>query len=428
MIGIKDLLISNERRRLFKNVLNLFFFQGTNYILPLITIPYIVRVIGPEKFGILSFAQVLNQYFVIITDYGFNITGTQRISQVQDDIQKRTDVFTGILAVKILLLFLSLFLLLLIILLFTSLQQDFRIYLAYFLMVPGSIFLSNWFFLGMEKMHFLNYPNVISRIGYTIFIFLFLKQEQQYYLVAVFYGVFFIVGGAVSFYLAISHFNLKWSVPSIKEIIFYFKDGWHIFISNLSISLYRQSNIFFLGLVAPKEIVGYYSAGEKIVKVLQSIFTPVTQAFYPYVSRKIKSSPLSGFRSIKFLLKWMGGATALIALVLILFAKPLTLLFLGNNFIPSIAVLRISSFVICLGLLNYILGIIFMTNFGLKKEFSKGVIITGLMNTIVCLSLSYFFQGIGTALAFLFSEFFLMGLLIFYIHINRSNWSVALEG
>ena len=423
MIRIKDLFLSNERKRLFKNVLNLFFFQGTNYILPLVTIPYIVRIIGPEKFGILSFAQVLNQYFVIITDYGFNITGTQRISQVQEDIKERANVFSGILAVRILLLILTFCMLIVIIFLFSSLQQNIRIYLAYFLMIPGSILLSNWFFLGMEKMHFLNYPNVISKIGYTIFIFIFLKQENQYYLVAVFYGIFFVVGGMISFYLAFSHFKLKWSIPSAETIIFYFKDGWHIFISNLSISLYRQSNIFFLGLVAPKEIVGYYSAGEKIVKALQSVFTPVTQAFYPYVSRKTKSSPLSGIRSTKFLLKWMGGATTLIAIALIIFAKPLTLLFLGDKFTPSIAVLRISSFVVSLGLLNYIIGIVFMTNFGLKKEFSKGVIITGIMNTIVCLSLSYLFQEIGTAVAFLFSEFFLMGLLIFYIYINRSKWS-----
>ena len=133
MIRIKDLFLSNERKRLFKNVLNLFFFQGTNYILPLVTIPYIVRIIGPEKFGILSFAQVLNQYFVIITDYGFNITGTQRISQVQEDIKERANVFSGILAVRILLLILTFCMLIVIIFLFSSLQQNIRIYLAYFL-------------------------------------------------------------------------------------------------------------------------------------------------------------------------------------------------------------------------------------------------------------------------------------------------------
>ena len=307
-------------------------------------------------------------------------------------------------------------------LLFTG-RESHLVFLLYYLIIPGNILLSYWFFLGMEEMHFLNIPNIISRLGYTIFIFVFLKQENQFYLVPLFYGTFLIAGGLVSLLIIFFRYKIKFAIPSLRVLIDYLKEGWSIFISTFAINLYRKSNVFILGLVAPKEAVGFYSAGEKIIIAIQSVFNPIIQAFYPFVSRRKSISIRRGLKDISFLLRSVGTSGLLVAIFFILFSGKLTILFLGKEFSPTIPVLRLGGLVICIGVLNYILGIIFMTNFGFKKEFATRVMITGIFNLIFCFVMSYLFQEIGAAVSFLVAEVVLFLLLIIFTLRNKSKWS-----
>jgi PST family polysaccharide transporter len=423
---LKKIFASTEYKNLFTNILHLFFFQGTNYLLPLITIPYIVRIIGPQKFGLLSFAEAINYYFVLISDYGFNITGTQKLALKRGNLQDRNRIFSVIFSVKMILLFLCLTFLLLFDQI-VGLGSDSRVYYLYFLMVPGNILLSYWFYLGMEKMHYLNFPNLLSRITYAILVFIFLRNADQYYLVPLFYGLSLIGGGLLSIFLVFSKFKYSWTNPTLWEIRDYLKSGWSIFISTFAINLYRKSNVFILGLVASKEAVGFYSAGEKIIIALQSLFNPVIQAFYPFFSRKKKESVEVALLDMKILLISLGSATGTLAILIIIFATQITEIVLGESFSASSTVIRIGTMVIFLSVINYILGIIFMTNFNFEKHFSRRVIITGLTNLLICWILSNLWQEIGAAIAFLFAEVFLMFLLVFFIWHKKNSWKPASE-
>lgn len=421
---IKRILISEERQRLVSNIGNLFIFQGINYVLPLVTIPYIVRVIGPANFGILSFAQVINNYFVIISDYGFNISATQLIAKNQSDSEKRNEAFSAVLSIKLLLMIACLLILVLATFFFAELGRHRFIYLAYFLMVPGNIFFSNWLFLGMEEMKYLTYPNLVSKLVYTITIFIFLHRPEQFEVVAWLFGASWILGGLVGLGIAIHRYKLRWKWVPLRLVKKYLADGWHLFISTFSVSLYRQSNIFILGLVGSDVVVGYYSAAEKIIKVIQSVFNPVIQAFYPFVSRKTKN-PEKGLAVIKKLITWLALFAILVITVIIITAPPFTSLFLGEKFHPTIRVLQIGSISILFSLLNYAIGIIFMTNYGMKELFTRAVILTGIFNLLSCYLLSLFLQHTGAAIAFSLSETVLFGLLIWFSWRNKEKWSTT---
>jgi polysaccharide transporter, PST family len=420
----RSYLYNSDFRKIFFNIANFSLFQLTNYLVPLITIPYIVRVIGAGKFGIISFVQAVIYYFLIIVDYGFDISATQKVAQNLKSREKLNEIFSTVFVIKLLLMFLSLLVLICSFLLFEKVREYYIIYIFFFLMIPAQSMLSVWFFTGMEEMKYLNYTNVISKLGYLIGILVLISKPEDYYLIPAISSTAMLIAGGFAFWFMFYRFKIRFIIPSLNSIYDALKDGWHVFVSNISINLYRNSNIFILGLLAPDSIVGIYSAGEKIVKIIQSIFTPITRVLYPYISRKKIEAPEKSIKIIKKMVIFIGISTGVIFLFIITFSESITLLIFGEEFRQSINVIRICSIAILFGPVNYIIGVIFMLNFNLKSEFTKSVLMAGMVSIVSCYILSYYFYEIGTSIVFVSTEIFLMISYFTYIFLKQDKWRV----
>jgi len=281
----KKIINTEEKKRLLENYFSLVFLQGANFILPLLTLPYLVRVLGAEKFGLVMFAQSFIVFFNIIVDFGFNLSATREISVHRDNKEKVTEIYSAIMTIKFILFFISFFILFFIISIFDKFSQDSNLYLLTFLMVFGQMLFPVWYFQGMEKMKLVTIVNVISKIIFTVLVFVVIQEKSDYIYVPLINGVGFIFGGILSLIILHMKFNQKFKISSFSSLKYYFLDSSQYFLSRISVTLYTASNAFILGIFTNNTMVGYYSIAEKLYQALQQMYQPIIRTLYPYIAK-----------------------------------------------------------------------------------------------------------------------------------------------
>lgn len=398
--NIKDTLKSEKNKQLLSNFISLFTLQGLNYILPLLTLPYLIRVLGVETFGLLSFATALVMYFSVITNYGFQLTATKEISIHRDDKEKVVEIFSSVMTIKVVLLLISFILLNIIILSFDRLSDDYLVYLLTFGTVVGQVFFPIWFFQGMEKMKYITYLNIISKSIFTAAIFIFVQDSSDYLLVPLFTSIGFIIAGILSLRLIKTEFNIRFKLQSTETIKIHLKDGWHVFVASIYTSLYTTINVVLLGIFTNNTIVGYYSIAEKIVGAIAGLFIPVNQVFYPYLAKKYKDNKQSFIAlSKKISIGLMVSATLLFAISFI-FNSELVYLISGENNTTVELLLSILLFRV----LSSPFGNFFSNQLIIMKNnanYLKVMNITVALNVIMVFPSIYFYQAEGFAYSFI---------------------------
>lgn len=411
----RKFLNTEDKKRLFSNFVSLAVLQGANYILPLITFPYLVRVLGVEKFGLLAFATATVTYFQILTDYGFNLSATRDISIHRENKEKVQEIFSSVMVIKFGLLILSFILLIILVFSFDKFRKDWEIFVLSFGMVVGQVLFPVWFFQGMEKMKYITILNIFAKLLFTVAIFVFVKEQADYWKVPLLNSLGFILAGVLALWIIFRDFKIGFIIPSKSSIKQQLIEGWHIFISTVAISLYTISNAFILGLFTNSTIVGYYSAAEKIIKAVQGLLGPVSQTIYPYVSRLVNQSKGTAIMFIKKITILIGSITFILSLGIFIFANLIVKILFGNQYIESVIILRIMSFLPFIIALSNIFGIQTMLTFGYKKAFSRILILASVMNVILSIILIPIYQANGTAFSVLSSEIFVTTSMFIYL-------------
>jgi PST family polysaccharide transporter len=383
LINIKErFLATDTRKRLIENFLSLSTLMITYYALSLITLPYLVRVLGPEKFGLIAFSQAFIGYFMILTDYGFNLLATRDVSINRENKEKVSEIFSSVMIIKLALMIISIILMSVIIFSFEKFRQDWIVYYLTFGMVVGQVLFPAWFFQGMEKMKYVTFIDILSRLIFTVAIFVFIKHTSDYLYVPLLNSLGVIVAGFLVMWIVYRDFKVDFKIPSFVSIKYHLKEGWILFKTTIFASAYRETNVFILGLVTNNTITGYYSIAEKILKAVQGLQGPLGQALYPVFCTKYgtdkKNFKLYHFKYLKFIIL----IYTLLAIFIILLSPYIIKIVAGKIYDESVLDLQILSVVILVGGLNYYFGVLGLIPLKFEKEFSRFVIAVGLLNII----------------------------------------------
>jgi PST family polysaccharide transporter len=290
--------VYNKYKKVINNFISLFIIQSLNYLLPLITVPYLARVLGAKNYGKVIFAIAFITYFQIITDYGFNLSATRDISINKHNINKLNRIFTSVMLIKIIFAILSYFILWIVIKNFALFNNEYKLYLYAFGIVIGSALFPVWLFQGMEEMKYITYLNIITKGFVTFLTFVIIKNQTDYINYIKLNSIGYIMTGLLSLIIVFNKFKLKLIKVKFSDIKIMLIEGWHIFVTTILSSILTNTGPFILGIYIDKQTVGYYGAIDKIVKALSSLFSPLTQAIFPYVSSKFKLSFEEGKKEV----------------------------------------------------------------------------------------------------------------------------------
>lgn len=382
-----DIINKEDFKIISNNFFSLTSLKVLTYILPLITFPYLIRVLGIEKFGLIMFAQATMYYFEIVVDFGFNLSATREVALNAKKPNKLNEIISAVFSIKFMLLLFSFLVLIVAINLFDRFLQDSMLYYYSFLKIIALAFFPVWFFQGIEKMKYITLIDILSKSIFTVLIFVFVQSESDYILVPLISGVGYIVGTIFSLIYLFKRFKKSFIICSFSVIKKYFNDSLMFFLSRVSVSLYTTSNAFVLGLVTSNIMVGYYAVAEKLYMVIRQMYQPIVQVIYPYISKTRNVKFFKKLYPIIILLNFIG------IYVLWQFAAEIIQLVTTETFFESVKVFRILLIVACIVVPSVLIGYPFLAALGYKNEANYSTIIGSLFH-VISLTVLFFCNSI----------------------------------
>ncbi|MBF0489692.1 MAG: flippase [Candidatus Omnitrophica bacterium] len=388
-----------EGRIVINNVASLSWLQTISYILPLIIIPYLFRVIGPEKFGLIAFAQAFVQYFMILTDYGFSVSATKEISLCNEDKTKVGKVYSAVMTIKVAMVLISLFLLLGIVNLVPKFGNDWILYALSFGVVIGNALFPVWFFQGTESMTYIANLNIIGEFIYAALILLFIKHPHDYLMIPLITSGSSLIIGLMGQYVVLNRFKISFQLPGEHELIKQLKAGWNVFISVVAINAYTTTRVFAVGLLTNNTVTGFYSIAEKIANVAQTFpLSSFSQAIFPRLSKIYDKNKSKAFEMMQQIQMITVNISLIFLPIIFILAPFIVKIFCGDTYpevVTSLRLLLISVFFISANAFR----VQFLLVCGKTKVYSQIHITMALMGLPLILLLINYYSYMGAAMA-----------------------------
>ena len=367
-------------RKIIENFFSISLLNSISQLISFFVVPYLVAVLGFETYGAYYFMYNIALYLVLFGTYGFRFSVTRQISIHREDRETVNTIFNAAIAARLLLTTVATVLTGVAVCLLMD-SDDILMFFFALGIVYGDVFIPTWLFQGMEEMRYVTIVNVVSKLLFAVLIFFFIHEQGDYIYILILNSLGYVVAGALSIYIAFKCYGLSFAIPRFADVKELLKDGWHIFVSNIGMELYRNSNTFLLKVLVGDTAVGIYGAVEKIVKVGQSVINALPMAIFPHAGRMFHNK--STQESVATLNKMLRVSFVLLFVVAVLFAcSPRLVVFFLPRLEYDVAkyLVWLMSPVLLFGCLNYIIGVVGLINLKASDLFQRNIWIAGFVS------------------------------------------------
>ena len=394
------------KSKVFSNGIYLYILQMFNTVIPLLTLPYITRILGDSQYGVFSKTFNYITYFQALVEYGFTLAGARKLSLCNTK-EERDKIFSSIIYSKILLTLVSLCAVAVLSFTVTKTQTQTLCMLILALMLVAEVFMQTWVLQGMQYMRPIMIVSVTSRLISTLCIFLFVKKTSDLLLYAALFVSTNLITAFLGTVIVFKKFKLRFIRLGFSDIGFALKDGWPLFTTSFASRVCSGFAITALGFFCTDAIVGGYSAVQKIPYILVMMFAPIGQAIYPFICRLYVDDLSKGVKTLKKIAAVVLGACLLGVVMIILLKNWLISLVLGKEYLRYANLIIPLAIWLFLSITNNFLGIQTLVARGYQKQYSRCFLISIVFLVALNLAFGYLFGAMGVAIATMIGELIL---------------------
>ncbi len=361
-------------------------------ITPLITYPYLTRVLGTELYGLVITAQILSGYAAIVVKFGFDSVSARHVSIWREDNTKLSEIISSVLVLRMMLWIISFALYLAIVIVVPIYRQNFLLFLYSFGLTLNVLLFPQFFFQGIERMKIITLINIGIQTVFIVLTFLVIKAPEDYLLVPILHAIGYFIGGLVSVIIIFNFYKLSFVMPSRKQAMFYLKDAFPLFATDAVCTIKDKLNYLLLGIFVNMGEVVVYDIGSKLTSLAVQPLTIISTVIFPRMAKNHNNSLFKKFGLLIFI------AIVCIVVFLNIFLHPIAFLLIGKE----IQLLPIRLFLLSplfLGLSSYI-GSCLIVARGYNKYMFYSIIVTTVVY-IMSLAILFFTKQMNTVMSFI---------------------------
>ena len=400
-----------KKQSVKKNYIYNLCYQILIILLPLVTTPYLSRVLGANGIGIYSYTVSITTYFILLGSLGLNLYGQREIAYVQADKEERDKVFSEIFWLKLIFMLLALFIFYITLCIHNQYSLYYKILV---LEILANIIDISWLYQGLEEFKKIVIRNSFVKIISLCLVFILIKNQNDLWLYLLIYALSIFLGNGLLWLNGKKYFTLKSKHLNIKKHI---KPSLILFIPQIAIQIYVVLDKTMLGVILhDMSEVGYYEQAQKIVKVLLTIVSSISIVMMPRIAcchaNKDKSS-ISNYMLKTFQFIFMFSIPLMLGIILI--ADKFVPIFFGNGYNKVINVMQIMSPIVLFIGLSSTIGNGYLLSIKKQKEYTISVVIGAVVNFLLNILLISKYKSIGACIATVIAEFSVTAVQLFYI-------------
>lgn len=388
------------------NIKKNFFYSSilttANYLFPMLTYPYVARVLGVDKIGLCNFADSIINYFLLFSMMGIGQVGIREIAKVKENPQKLNQTYSSLLVLNTISTAIA------VIALLIAIFYVPQLYAHKELMIVGAVRLLmgylqiEWLFKGLEDFKYITVRTVTIKVFYVMAVFLFVKDRGDYVIYFALYTLMVAVNAIINVFYArhFVHFTFRKLTisPFLKSFLIL---GLYMFLT----TMYSSFNVAFLGFSSNETQVGYYTTATKLYCILLSLFTAFTGVMLPRMSSLLAEGKTEEFknllhRSVNILMMF---STPLVFFSVV-FAPQIIGILSGKGYEGAILPMRIVMPLMII--IGYEQILVIQTLMPLKKD--RAILINSIIGAVCGLLLNILIvpalQSVGSSIVWFLSE------------------------
>ncbi|MDM8283726.1 oligosaccharide flippase family protein [Ligilactobacillus salivarius] len=315
-----------KMNKVTKNTIMLYIMNIAQLILPLVTLPYLTRVLTVDNYGVVNYVKSIMTYMQIIIEFGFILSATKDIVKAGNDKKIIGEITGNVILGKILLSMLSLIVLIIFTIFVPILRNNVAFTMLSFIPIFLSTFLIDFFFRGIEKMEVITIRYIVMKSISTLLTFLFVRGNGDLLMIP----ILDIIGNVVAILLVwkeVYKLGIKLSFGTIKDIWDSIADSFLYFISSMASTAFGALNTLLVGILLSSKEVAYWSLAMQILGAIQALYTPINNGIYPEMVKERKFSLIIKVIKIFMPVVFIG------CLIILLFSKPILFVIGGRKYL-----------------------------------------------------------------------------------------------